>query len=109
MKDAHHHLINWGIKKGYTIEVDCEGITEYKGKNYDEAVEASEACDVGAIYFIEGDEHIAWFSYVHEYERVPDEIISDWGVNVVTESWWADYLRHCKRYPINKHFSRSNN
>lgn len=109
MKDAHHHLINWGIKKGYTIEVDCEGETEYCGTNYKLAVEASEACDIGVIYFIEDGVHIAWFSYVHEYERVPDEIISDWGINNITEWWSADYLRHCERYPINKHFSRSNN
>jgi hypothetical protein len=115
MKKAHQHLIKWGLNQGYTIQVECEGYTDYEGTSFDDAVEAVESCDIGVIYFVEGTHtegepvYLAGFSYILEYDRSPDEIISDWGINEVSIAWDQDYTAHCKKYPINKHFSRSNN
>ncbi len=115
MKKAHQHLIKWGLKQGYTIEVVCEGYTDYVGTSFDDAVEVVEDCDIGMVYFTNPTdlkdevEYIAGFSYILEYDQAPDEIISDWGINEVSIAWDEDYTAHCKKYPINKHFSRSNN
>jgi len=115
MKKAHEHLIRWGLKQGYTVEVECEGYTDYVGTSFDDAVGAVEDCDIGVVYFTNPTdlkdevEYIAGFSYILEYDQSPDEIISDWGINEVSIAWDADYTAHCKQYPINKHFSRSNN
>lgn len=115
MKHAHLHLIKWGLNQGYTIQVESEGYTDYEGTSYKEAVKSVEACDIGVIYFIEGTHtvgepvYVAGFSYIFDYDQPPDEIISDWGINEVSTAWDQEYTAHCKKYPINKHFSRSNN
>jgi len=109
MIPAHQHLIKWGLRQGYTIEVECEGYTDYVGTNFYDAVEAVEACDIGMVYFTKPSEYIAGFSYIFDYDQEPDEIVSDWGINEVSIAWDVDYTAHCKKYPINKHFSRSNN
>jgi hypothetical protein len=109
MKPAHIHLIKWGLTRGYGIEVRCEGEIDYQGQSYSKAVEAVEDCDIGTIYLTKGDDLVAWFDYVLEYERNPEETISDYICNDLSGDWVADYDLHCKRYPINNHFSRSNN
>lgn len=91
MIEAHKHLIQWGLDRGYAIEVECEGELDYNGTNYTEAVEAVEACDIGLIYLTEGGEMMAVFSYVLEYDQEPDEIIGDWGINEVSEAWDKEY------------------
>ena len=54
---AHKHLVQWGLDQGYTIEVACEAETEYVGTDYNEAIEAIEATEYGAIHFNEGKTH----------------------------------------------------
>lgn len=117
MKEAHKHLIQWGLDRGYKIEVECEGEVDYEGISYNDAVEAVEACDVGSIYFIDGlipegfekdiglitysageNNYVAGFGYVLEYHQEPDEIISDWGINEISEAWDKDYTIHCDQY-----------
>lgn len=115
MKEAHKHLIQWGLDRGYKIEVDClDGYVEYEGFDYDEAVEAVEASDCGGIYFVDGlvpesiykekrylkgeNNYVAGFGYVLEYHQKPDEIISDWGINEISEAWDKDYTIHCDQY-----------
>ena len=115
MKKAHKHLIQWGLDRGYKIEVDCmDGYVEYEGFDYDMAVEAVEASDCGGIYFVNGmvpesiykekrylkgeNNYVAGFCYVLEYHQEPDEIISDWGINKITEAWDKDYTEHCNQY-----------
>ena len=96
MKKAHLHLIEWGLEKGYTVEVDVEGEFEYRGDSYKLAKEASEAGDIGGITFWKDGKCAANFSYVHEYTQAPDEIIYDYGVNPVSEAWDRDYSLHCE-------------
>lgn len=110
MIPAHEHLIRWGLARKYIIEVEIEGEVESIGTSFRDSVRAVEAGDVGCIYFKESDnEYLAGFSYVLEYDQEPDEIIGDWGVNDVSIAWDREYTEHCKQYPINKEFSRSNN
>ena len=115
MKKAHQHLIKWGLHQGYTIEVVLEDELEYVGKDYNKAIEAIEACDVSEITFLEGENtdafinQVAWFFCILEYDQEPDETISDYGINEVSTAWYQDYTAHCEKYPINNHYSRSNN
>ena len=91
-----------------------DGYVEYEGFDYDMAVEAVEASDCGGIYFVNGmvpesiykekrylkgeNNYVAGFCYVLEYHQEPDEIISDWGINKITEAWDKDYTEHCNQY-----------
>jgi hypothetical protein len=109
VEKAYKHLIKWGLARKYTIEVECEGVTDYVGTNFQDAVDAVEACDIGTIYFSEPSNYIASFAYVLEYDQEPDESITDWGINDVTIDWDEDYTKHCYEYPKNNHYSRSNN
>jgi hypothetical protein len=115
MKKAHQHLIKWGLKQGYTIEVNCDGERDYYGTDYNEAIEAIEATEHGTILLVDSStknkpiNYHAGFCFVFEYDQQPDEIIYDYDVNEVSTAWDQDYTAHCKKYPINKHFSRSNN
>jgi hypothetical protein len=109
MIEAHKHLIKWGISRGYTIEIEDEGEMDYSGTEYAKAVEAAEAIETGNIYLCKDGEYDAGFRYILQWDQNPDEIVSDWGINKVSKAWDEDYTRHCKKYPINKHFSRSNN
>lgn len=99
MKQAHLHLIQWGLDQGYIIEVDIEGEPEYRGKSYKEAKEASEAGETGCIYLITGtgDTDYAWFGYLHDYNQKPDEKIYDYGICAVSELWQKDYDQHCSQ------------
>ena len=78
--EAHKHLIDWAITNGYVLKVEIEGELDYQGDNYDEAVAASEAGDIGCIVlgtrgYIPGNqgyaeynfEYVGYFSFVHEY------------------------------------------
>ncbi len=115
MKEAHKHLIQWGLDRGYKIEVDClDGYVEYEGSDYDKAVEAVEASDCGGIYFVDGlipesiykekkylkgeNNYVAGFGYDLEHDQEPDEIITDWGINEISEAWDKDYTIHCDQY-----------
>ena len=93
MEKAHRNLVRWGIDQGYTIEVWGEDeYQDYKGTDFDEAVENVEACDGGTIYFNNADgENVAWFSYVFDWDQNPDEIINDWGINKVSDAWDKQY------------------
>jgi hypothetical protein len=99
MKQAHLHLIQWGLDQGYIIEVDIEGEPEYRGKSYKEAKDASEAGETGCIYLITGtgDTDYAWFGYLHDYNQKPDEKIYDYGICAVSESWQKAYDQHCSQ------------
>jgi len=99
MKQAHLHLIQWGLDQGYIIEVDIEGEPEYKGSSFADAKEASEAGDTGSIYLITGtgDTDYAWFGYLHDYDQKPDEKIYDYGICAVSESWQKAYDQHCSQ------------
>ncbi len=99
MKQAHLHLIQWGLDQGYIIEVDIEGEAEYRGKSYKEAKDASEAGETGCIYLITGtgDTDYAWFGYLHDYDQKPDEKIYDYGICAVSESWQKAYDQHCSQ------------
>ena len=91
MKKAHLHLLKWGLSKGYSVEIECEGETDYSGRSYKEAKDAVEAVEGGAIYLKQGDDYVACFSFNFDYDQSPDEIINDWGVNEITEQWSHDY------------------
>lgn len=99
MKQAHLHLIQWGLDQGYIIEVDIEGEPEYKGSSFADAKEASEAGETGCIYLITGtgDTDYAWFGYLHDYNQKPDEKIYDYGICAVSESWQKAYDQHCSQ------------
>ena len=69
-----------------------EEYLDYAGGNYTEAVEAVEACDGGMILFVVPDsDPVAWFRYVFDWDQNPDEIISDWGINEVSDAWDKQY------------------
>ena len=53
MIPAHKHLVQWGLDRGFTIEVNCEGETDYYGTDYDEAIEAIEATEHGSILLVD--------------------------------------------------------
>ena len=102
--EAHKHLIDWAITNGYAVQVEVEEELEYEGDDYDLAVEASEAGDIGCItlvkrVFIPINEHysktnfeyVVHFAYVHEYVQEDDEIIYDWIDNKVSREWRKDY------------------
>lgn len=110
MMAAYKHLIKWGLRHHYTIEVVCaeEGCIDYSGKHYRSILDAVEALDACTVYFKDGDDYKAGFS-VNFLVDLPEETVSDWGINEVSIAWDLEYVEHCKRYPINRHFSRSNN
>ena len=91
---AYKHLIRWGLDRGYKVEVYGEGELDYSGLDFEEAVEAVEACDVGNISFLnpEDNERLAWFAYTFDWDQNPDEIISDWGINDITSQWEKAYF-----------------
>lgn len=102
--EAHKHLIDWAITNGYVVQVEVEEELEYEGANYDLAVEASEAGDIGCITlgkrgYIPGKqgyaeynfEYVVHFAYVHEYVQEDDEIIYDWIDNKVSREWRKEY------------------
>jgi hypothetical protein len=91
MEKAHRNLVQWGIDQGYTIEVACEGETEYVGTIFADAIDAIEACDNGVISFTKPSEYIAWFSYIFDWDQAHDEIVSDWGINPVSNAWYKHY------------------
>jgi len=91
MEKAHRNLVRWGRDQGYTIEVECEGETDYVGTSFADAIDAIEACDNGVIYLTEPSEYIAWFSYIFDYDQNPEEIINDWGINEVSDAWDKQY------------------
>jgi hypothetical protein len=93
MEKAHLNLIKWGLEEGYSVEVyGEEEYLDYVGGNYDEAVEAVEACDGGMILLVVPDgDPVAWFKYVFDWDQNPDEIISDWGINEVSDAWDKQY------------------
>jgi len=94
MQKAHLHLIQWGLNRDYTWEVDIEGEHEYTGTSFKLAKEASEAGDVGDICFLKDGKRVACFSYVHEYQQEPEEVIYDYGINAISEEWSTDYDKH---------------
>ena len=102
--EAHKHLIDWGIMNHYVVQVEVEDSVEYTGQDYDEAVEASEAGDIGCItlgrYKHEKDEqgkdvisfhHLATFAFVHEYAQEDREHIYDWSGSPISRAWDAEY------------------
>ena len=91
---AYKHLIRWGLDQGYKVEVYGEGELDYSGLDFEEAVEAVEACDVGNISLLnpEDNERLAWFSYALEWNQPPEESISDWGINEITSQWEKAYF-----------------
>jgi hypothetical protein len=93
MEKAHRNLVRWAIDQGYTVEVWGEDeYQDYKGTDFDEAVENVEGCDGGTIYLNNADgENVAWFSYVFDWDQNPDEIINDWGINEVSGAWDKQY------------------
>ena len=115
MIPAHKHLVQWGLDKGYTIEVCCEAETDYEGTDYDEAIKAIEATEYGAIHLIEGTDteafinRMAWFSYVFDYDQEPNEIINDYGINEITEQWSKDYDEFYENCEVRYIYNPSNN
>ena len=97
MQKAHLHLIKWAVARGYYVMVFGEG--EYDGvhSTYKEIKDAVEACDMGQMDLVkpnnaEGElDLMASFAYIFEYDQEPDEIISDYGVNEISEQWAKDY------------------
>jgi len=102
MEKAHRHLVQWGIRQGYTIEVWGEDeYLDYSGTDFDEAIENVEACDGGTIYLTTVDgEHVAGFRYVFDYDQEAEDTISDWGINPVSEEWCEDYTNPPKPWPV---------
>jgi len=113
MLPAHHHLLKWATRKGFTVEVVSEDEVDYTGTKWLDAVDAVEAVEAGQIYLKKPGSstsgYLAGFSFILEWNDAPDETITDWGINDITIAWDMEYTEHCKRYPINKEFSRSNN
>ncbi len=116
MLPAHHHLLKWATRRGFTVEVVSEDEVDYTGTKWLDAVDAVEAVEEGQIYLRAPSDFspdvlttVAGFSFILEWNDAPDETISDWGINDITIAWDMEYTEHCKRYPINKEFSRSNN
>ena len=93
MEKAHRNLVRWAIDQGYTVEVWGEDeYQDYKGTDFDEAVENIEGCDGGTIYLNNADgENVAWFRYVFDWDQAHDEIVSDWGINPVSNAWHKHY------------------
>ena len=91
MQKAYLHLIKWALSKDYSVEIECEGETDYSGQSYNEAKNAVEAVESGVIYLKQGGEYVAWFSFVFDYNQSPDEIINDWGINQITKQWSKEY------------------
>jgi len=93
MEKAHRNLVQWGISQGYTIEVWGEDeYLDYSGTDFDEAIDNVEACDGGLICFMTVDgEQVAWFRYVFDWDQGHDEIVSDWGINPVSNAWHKHY------------------
>lgn len=128
MIPAHQHLVQWGLDKGYTIEVVCEGETDYFGTDYDEAIEAIEATEYGCIHLVDSStknepiNYQAWFSYLFGFKHRlsdnpnhnetwlnPDEIVNDYGVNEITEQWSKDYEEFFENCQIKYVYQPSNN
>ena len=99
MQKAHLHLIKWAVARNYSVMVFGEG--EYDGvhSTYEEIKDNVEACDMGQMdlvvpAIVAGGftwSTVASFAYIFEYEQEPDEIISDYGVNEISEQWAKDY------------------
>ena len=90
MQKSHLHLIKWAIDKGYTLEIWGDGEElDYSGTSYKEAKEATEACDTANIILKEDGKQVAWFYIVNGLE--PDEIVSNWGCNLVSNDWEKAY------------------
>ena len=115
MLPAHHHLLKWATRRGFTVEVVSEDEVDYTGTKWLKAVDAVEAVEEGQIYLKKPGSgtsgYLAGFSFIldRDWAGDPDESISDWGINDITITWDMEYTEHCKRYPINTEFSRSNN
>jgi hypothetical protein len=115
MLPAHHHLLKWATRLGFTVEVVSEDEVEYTGTKWLKAVMTVEAVEEGQIYLKKPGSgtsgYLAGFSFIldRDWAGDPDESISDWGINDITIAWDMEYTEHCKRYPINTEFSRSNN
>ena len=109
MIPAHKHLVQWGIDRGFTIEIVCEAETDYVGTDYNEAIETIEATEYGAIHFSEPSKEIAWFYYIFDYDQEPNEIINDYGINEVTEQWQKDYDDFYENCEVKYVYTPSNN
>jgi hypothetical protein len=98
MMKAHLHLIKWAVARGYSVAVFGEG--EYDGVHhtYKEIKDNVEACDMGEMVLVKPSVKTegkwtrkASFAYMFDYDQYPDEIIYDYGVNEISESWATDY------------------
>jgi hypothetical protein len=91
MEKAHINVINWGLSQGYTIEIVCDDETDYVGTNLKDAIDTTDNCGDGVIYYKKGRDYLAWFSYVLGLDREPEELISDYGVNDISKVWEKQY------------------
>lgn len=95
MQKAHLHLIKWAIAQGYIMEIWGDGEElDYSGSSYLPAKEAAEACDTADIILYKDGERAAWF-YVVNWNKEPDEIISDYSANAVGDAWQRAYDEQC--------------
>ena len=115
MIPAHKHLVQWGLDQGFTIEVNCEGETDYYGTDYDEAIEAIEATEHGAILLVDSStknepiNYHASFYYAFDYDQQPDEIIYDYGINKISEKWASDFFEFFLNCEVKYIYKPSNN
>lgn len=91
MEKAHINVMKWGLAQGYTIEVAYDDETDYVGTNLKDAIDTTENCGIGVIYFKKGNDYITWFTYVLGVDRQPDELISDYAVDDITSAWEKQY------------------
>ena len=93
MEKAHINVMKWGLSEGYTIEIAYDDETDYVGTNLKDAIDTTDNCGEGVIYFKKGDDYITWFSYVLGVDRQPDELISDYAVDDITKAWEKQYYK----------------
>jgi hypothetical protein len=93
MEKAHIHVMKWGLSQGYTIEIAYDDETDYEGTNLKDAIDTTENCGTGVIHLKSDDNYLAWFTYVLGLDRQPDELISDYGINNITQAWEKQYYK----------------
>jgi len=106
MKKAYLHNIKYALNKGFHVAVRCmeEGdLLQKPTDSYKLAKEGIESTGMVELIWCKRSEEDnkfkakAVFAVILDYDQEPDETISDYGINELTEQWAKDYDKEC--YP----------